>query len=120
MKLDDRVKQLLLQDNYFTHQFTTFFSVMFFTVFTQLLGKRNAFYTLPGRHTNRYFLPIFVGDLNKRNNQIRELLKKMKSIENEAVETSSALNTTRHQLQTVIEQHTAVCQQLKDIEVYTE
>ncbi|KAF6033142.1 CCDC62 [Bugula neritina] len=57
-------------------------------------------------------------DLTKRNNQVRELLKKLKLTETDAVESSTALENTRHQLQSLVEEHTRTCQQLGDLEEY--
>lgn len=57
------------------------------------------------------------GDLNKRNSQIRELLKKFKAVEGEALDSSSALENSRHHLQNLEEDHKTVCQQLRELEV---
>lgn len=62
---------------------------------------------------------MVLGDLTKRNNQVRELLKKLKLTETDAVESSTALENTRHQLQSLVEEHTRTCQQLGDLEVTT-
>ncbi|XP_067944416.1 coiled-coil domain-containing protein 62-like isoform X2 [Watersipora subatra] len=57
-------------------------------------------------------------DLNKRNNQIRELLKKFKAVEGEALDSSSALETSRSQLLGLEDEHKTVCEQLRELEEY--
>jgi len=57
------------------------------------------------------------GDLHKRNSQIRELLKKLKLVETEALSTSSALDETRDQLNSLAQQHSQTCTQLHELEV---
>lgn len=63
------------------------------------------------------YVTQFVGDLAKRNSQIRELLKKFKAVEDEAVDSSSALETSRQHLHSLEDEHKTACEQLRKLEV---